>query len=107
MDDEIDEIKRKKMRDLQKAQEKKKEAEEQQKMEIQKQLILRQIMTNDARNRLVRIKMARPEFAEQVELQLIQLAQAGKLQKKLSDDDLKNILRSLQKQKPKYKITRK
>jgi len=75
-------------------------------MEIQKQLVLRQILTNEARNRLVRIKMARPEFAEQIELQLIQLAQSGKLEKKISDEDLKNILRSLQQKKPKYKIMR-
>ncbi|RLF93273.1 DNA-binding protein, partial [Thermococci archaeon] len=74
--------------------------------EIQKQLVLRQILTNEARNRLVRIKMARPEFAEQIELQLIQLAQSGKLEKKISDEDLKNILRSLQQKKPKYKIMR-
>lgn len=86
MEGEIEEIRRKKMEELKKAQN----------TEIQKQLVLRQILTNEARNRLVRIKMARPEFAEQIELQLIQLAQSGKLEKKISDEDLKNILRSLQ-----------
>ncbi|HDN81182.1 MAG TPA: DNA-binding protein [Methanomicrobia archaeon] len=99
MEGEIEEIRRKKLEEL-------KKAEEKQKREIQKQLVLRQILTNEARNRLVRIKMARPEFAEQIELQLIQLAQSGKLEKKISDEDLKNILRSLQQKKPKYKIMR-
>ncbi|HDM22680.1 MAG TPA: DNA-binding protein [Methanomicrobia archaeon] len=99
MEEDIEEIKKKKLEEL-------KKAEEKQKMEIQKQLILRQILTNEARNRLVRIKMARPEFAEQVEMQLIQLAQTGKLQKKLTDEDLKVILRSLQEKKPKYRIMR-
>jgi len=99
MEGEIEEIRRKKLEEL-------KKAEEKQKREIQKQLVLRQILTNEARNRLVRIKMARPEFAEQIELQLIQLAQSGKLEKKISDEYLKNILRSLQQKKPKYKIMR-
>jgi programmed cell death protein 5 len=107
MEDELEEIKKKKMEELQKAQEKQQAVEEQQKREMQKQLVLRQILTNEARNRLVRIKMVRSEFAEQVEMQLIQLAQSGKLQKKLTDDDLKKILRSLQQQKPQYRIKRK
>ncbi|MCK4310913.1 MAG: DNA-binding protein [Methanomicrobia archaeon] len=99
MEDDIEDIRRKKMEEL-------KKVEEQQRMEIQKQLLLRQILTNEARNRLVRIKMARPEFAEQIELQLIQLAQSGKLQKKITDEDLKTILRSLQQKKPDYRIMR-
>lgn len=99
MEDDIEDIRRKKMEELNKV-------EEQQRMEIQKQLLLRQILTNEARNRLVRIKMARPEFAEQIELQLIQLAQSGKLQKKITDEDLKTILRSLQQKKPDYRIMR-
>jgi len=99
MEEEIEEIRRKKMEELKKAQ-------EVQNAEIQKQLLLRQILTNEARNRLVRIKMARPEFAEQIELQLIQLAQSGKLEKKITDEDLKTILRSLQQKKPNYRIMR-
>jgi len=99
MEEEIEEIRRKKMEELKKAQ-------EAQNTEIQKQLVLRQILTNEARNRLVRIKMARPEFAEQIELQLIQLAQSGKLEKKITDEDLKTILRSLQQKKPNYRIMR-
>lgn len=99
MEDDIEDIRRKKMEEL-------KKVEEQQRMEIQKQLLLRQILTNEARNRLVRIKMARPEFAEQIELQLIQLAQSGKLQKKITDEDLKTILRSLEQKKPDYRIMR-
>lgn len=99
MEDDIEDIRRKKMEEL-------KKVEEQQRMEIQKQLLLRQILTNEARNRLVRIKMARPEFAEQIELHLIQLAQSGKLQKKITDEDLKTILRSLEQKKPDYRIMR-
>jgi len=99
MEEEIEEIRRKKMEELKKTQ-------EAQNAEIQKQLVLRQILTNEARNRLVRIKMARPEFAEQIELQLIQLAQSGKLEKKITDEDLKTILRSLQQKKPNYRIMR-
>jgi len=96
MEEDTEEIKRRKMEELKKAQN----------AEMQKQLLLRQILTNEARNRLVRIKMARPDFGEQIELQLIQLAQSGKLEKKITDEDLKNILRSLQQKKPSYRIMR-
>ena len=96
MEEDTEEIRRRKMEELKKAQN----------AEMQKQLLLRQILTNEARNRLVRIKMARPEFAEQIELQLIQLAQSGKLEKMITDGDLKTILRSLQQKKPNYRIMR-
>ncbi|MGQ4834107.1 MAG: DNA-binding protein [Candidatus Asgardarchaeia archaeon] len=63
--------------------------------ERQKEAILRSILTSEARGRLANLKMVKPEFVEQVELQLIQLAQAGRLPTPLTDDQLKAILRKL------------
>jgi programmed cell death protein 5 len=50
--------------------------------------------------------MVKPEFTEQLELQLIQLAQMGKIPIPLSDAQLKQILIQLQSRKRETKITR-
>lgn len=78
----------------------------QQQVEMQKQALLRRILTPDARQRLTNLKMVKPEFAEQLELQLIQLAQQGKLNIPLSDEQLKEILARLQSGRREIKIRR-
>jgi len=50
--------------------------------------------------------MVKPEFTEQLELQLIQLAQQGKIPIPLSDEQLKQILVQLQGRKRETKIRR-
>jgi programmed cell death protein 5 len=50
--------------------------------------------------------MVKAEFTEQLELQLIQLAQTGKLPIPLSDAQLKQILLQLQSRKRDIKIRR-
>jgi len=92
-----EEIKKQKMLELQKRYEEEQnlqQIQQQQRMqyELQKQKILRQILSEEARSRLARIKLAKPEFAEQVEVQLIQLAQMGKLPIPVSDAQLKMLL---------------
>ena len=64
-------------------------------MEIQKQAILRQILTPDARDRLANIRVANPQMAESVEIQLIQRAQSGRLQGVINDAMLRDILRKV------------
>jgi len=78
----------------------------QQQVEMQKQALLRRILTPDARQRLTNLKMVRPEFAEQLELQLIQLAQQGKISIPLNDEQLKEILAKLQSGRREIKIRR-
>jgi programmed cell death protein 5 len=50
--------------------------------------------------------MVRPEFTDQLELQLIQLAQQGKIPVPLADEQLKKILIQLQARKRETTITR-
>jgi len=50
--------------------------------------------------------MVKPEFANQVELYLIQLYQAGKVKGQISDEQLKRILQALTSQK-RFRIVRK
>jgi programmed cell death protein 5 len=75
-------------------------------IEAQKQQLLRQILTPEARQRLTNLKMIKPEFTEQLELQIIQLAQTGKLPIPLSDKQLKQILQHLQPKKREITIRR-
>jgi len=63
-------------------------------------------LTPEARQRLTNLKMVRPEFTEQLELQLIQLAQQGKIPIPLKDSQLKQILIQLQARKREPKIRR-
>ncbi|MGQ9506631.1 MAG: DNA-binding protein [Candidatus Bathycorpusculaceae bacterium] len=102
-ENELEELRRRKFLALQQ-----KLAEEQRQAQIeqQKQALLRQILTPDARQRLTNLKMVRPEFTEQLELQLIQLAQQGKLLIPLTDAQLKEILIQLQTQRREPRIRR-
>ena len=107
-EDEIEALRKKKMLELQRrlAQEQQR-AQMQQQIEVQKQTLLRRILSTKARQRLANLKMVKPEFSEQIELQLIQLAQTGRLKIPVTDDQLKEILARLQTQRRDIKIRRK
>src|SRR5438093_1361468 len=61
-------------------------------VQAQRQTILRQILTPEARERLGRIELAYPELKENIENQLIQLAQSGRVQRQIDDATLRQIL---------------
>lgn len=65
-----------------------------QQLEMLKKEILKKILTKEASERLGRIKLVKPELANQLELYLVQLYQAGKI-KEVNDTQLKLILESL------------
>ena len=97
--DDIEAIRKKKLRNLQQQQQQQQmfsqedfEDAQQKEFEDQKKLILRAILTDDARERLGRIKAARPEMAENLENQLIMLAQSGRLKNKINDEQLRELL---------------
>ena len=81
--------------------------EAQAQLEAQKKQILGQIMTPEARQRLANLKLTKPEMVNQIEIQLIQSAQAGSLRGKVTDEQLKVLLRQIAGQKREIKITRK
>jgi programmed cell death protein 5 len=98
-DKELEKIRQKRLLELQLQQ---RLAEEEQKaaarenLERQKDAVLRRILTSEARQRLANLKISRPEFTEQLELQLIQIAQSGKIKLPITDDVLKRLLMQLQ-----------
>ncbi|MDI6888395.1 MAG: DNA-binding protein [Methanocellales archaeon] len=104
---DLDEIRRRKLEQLRQAQIQAVQ-EEAVRAEIQarKRSILRQILAPEARERLNSIRVARPDFVEQVEMQLILLAQSGKIKGQISDEQLKKILLQIQPKKRDVKIRR-
>ncbi len=106
-EDEIEELKRRRMLELQaRAAEQQRQEELRRQYEVQKKLALQQILTPEARGRLANIRAAKPEFAEQIELQLIQLAQGGRITSQITDTQLKEILRRVQERRRDIKIRR-
>ena len=106
-DEELEEIRRRKLLAMQqRSTDEQKQTQAQQQMEAQKQALLRQILSPEARQRLTNLKMVKSEFTEQLELQLIQLAQMGKLPIPLQDAQLKQILIQLQSRKREPRIRR-
>ena len=69
--------------------------------------LLQQVLEPEARERLTRVRMSRPDLAAEVIQQLVTLAQSGRLARRLSDADLKAALARLTAQDRDIKITRK
>jgi programmed cell death protein 5 len=106
-DEELEQLRRKKLSALQRQMsDEQRSAQMEQQLEQQKQALLRNILSPEARQRLTNLKMVKPEFTNQLELQLIQLAQQGKIPIPLADEQLKKILAQLQSRKRETTIRR-
>ncbi|MBI5680065.1 MAG: DNA-binding protein [Methanobacterium sp.] len=108
---DIEELRRKRMQELQQqaaTQQMASHEEEQarQQLDAQKKQAMMQILTPEARGRLANIRLTKPEMVDQIELQLIQLAQAGRVRSKITDDQLKHLLKQVAGQKREINITR-
>jgi programmed cell death protein 5 len=67
---------------------------------------LRRIMTPEARERLGRIRLAKPEVAQAVEQQVLSLAASGRLQRAIDDTTLRAILERVMPERRDISITR-
>lgn len=106
-EDELEALRKRRMLELQQRMfEEQKQAQAQQQLEGQKQALLRRILTPEARRRLTNLNMVKPEFTQQLELQLIQLAQQGRVNLPITDKQLKELLVKLQAGKRDYTIRR-
>lgn len=105
-DPELAELRKKRITQMQSDQIAQKQQEEQlRQVEMQRQMILKTILSDEARERLARIKLAKPDYATTLETQLIQLAQTRRISGKITDDQLKQLLKQLTESKRESKIT--
>ena len=72
----------------------------------QKDMLLKQILSGEARLRLNNVKIVKPELANMVENYLLGLAAQGKAPGQITDEQLKQILMSAQQPKKDFKINR-
>ena len=110
MDEELENLKKRRLQELQQqaAMQQDVDAQERQNEEFEKQkkMVLIKILTPEARERLGRIKTARPELVENIETQLIMAAQSGQLKNKINDEQLRILLSKAIPRKRDIKIKR-
>lgn len=98
-DERLEELREKKMQELQEQQGQQGDPEAQQaaqqQAEAQQEALLKQHLTDGARQRLNAVEMSKPEFAKQVKRQVLALAKSGRVQDKIDEDQMKEILREL------------
>ena len=101
-DDELDELREERLKELQEQQgggDAEAQAEAQQEAQAQadaqKQAILRQALTDGARKRLNSVRMSKPDFADQVEQQLVAIAQSGRLGDRIDEEQMRQLLQEM------------
>jgi len=113
-DAELGELRRRRMRQLQEmqaseamnAQAYAAQENEMQRREAERAEIMRRILTPEARERLGRIRLAKPEVAASVEQQLIALAASGRIQRAIDDATLRALLERIAPERREINITR-
>ena len=111
MSDDLDELRKKRLQELQNSSNLKDEEtlrqqeEAQEAYEQQKQAILRAILSESAKQRLTNIKLVKPQMASSIEDQLIHLAQSGRISGEVSEEQLLRLLKQIQNQKRDSTIT--
>lgn len=112
-DDRLEELRQKKLEQLQDQQEggggaqaEEAQQRQQQQADAQKKAMLRQHLTDGARKRLNSVRMSKPDFADQVERQVLALAQSGRIQGKIDEEKMKALLKELQPDQQSFDIKR-
>lgn len=103
MDDaELEELRRRRMAEMQSQaasaqdpQQAAAAAHAQAQAEAAKENVLRAVLEPEARERLTRVRMARPDIAAAVENQLIALYQQGRIRQRIGDDTLRDLLQRM------------
>jgi programmed cell death protein 5 len=75
-------------------------------LKAQKEIMLKQVLSSDARLRLNNVRMVKPDLADLVENYILNLTVQGKITGQISDEQLKQILSSAQQPKRDFKFNR-
>ena len=75
-------------------------------LKAQKEMLLKQVLSGDARLRLNNVRMVKPDLADLVENYILNLSVQGKISGQISDEQLKQILSSAQQPKRDFKFNR-
>lgn len=111
-DDRLEELREQKRKELKQRQqggegdaaERQQAAQEQ--AEAQREAVLKKHLTDGARQRLNAVQMSKPQFAEQVEQQVLALAQSGRLSDRIDEQQMKALLQELQPDSKSFDIQR-
>jgi programmed cell death protein 5 len=69
--------------------------------------VIRVALTSEARQRLTNVRMVKPEVARAIEEYIIQLVSSGRLKRTIDDEQLKELLQTIQgTAKKEFKIRR-
>lgn len=112
-DERLEELREKKMQELQDraqqgggAPDEEAQQAAQERAEAQQEAILKQHLTDDARQRLNAVEMSKPQFAKQVKKQVAALAQSGRVQGRIDEEQMQELLRELQPDQQSFDIRR-
>ena len=75
-------------------------------LKAQKEMMLKQVLSADARLRLNNVRMVKPDLAASVENYILNLSVQGKINGQISDEQLKQVLLSIQQPKRDFKFNR-
>ncbi|MFC6872926.1 DNA-binding protein [Halobellus marinus] len=113
-DDRLEELREKKMQQLREqaggegggqANEAAQEAAREQ-AEAKQEAMLKQYLTDGARQRLNAVEMSKPDFAESAKKQILALAQSGRIQDRIDEEQMRDLLKELQPESKSFDIRR-
>ena len=107
----LEEIRKKKLEDLQERLAQQQNQEFQEQIRLQQQIeqiesLAKQYLSKEALLRYGNLKSAHPEKAIQIATIIVQLVQSNQIREKISDEKFKELLKYLQKPKKETKIRR-
>ncbi|MGQ4554339.1 DNA-binding protein [Halobellus sp. GM3] len=112
-DDRLEELREQKMQELreqaegqQGGQNEAREEAARQQAEAKQEAMLKQYLTDGARQRLNAVEMSKPDFAESVKKQIVALAQSGRIQNRIDEEQMRDLLKELQPESKSFDIRR-
>jgi len=75
-------------------------------LKAQKEMMLKRVLSSEARLRLNNVRMVKSDLADLVENYILNLSVQGKISGQISDEQLKQILASAQQPKRDFKFNR-